>query len=57
MVAPKTLRSVARAIPYGIASLHELTPGTYQLKVGGSQVQQTVNIVAVEVTKINFASL
>jgi hypothetical protein len=48
MVAPKTLQSVARAI--------ELT-GTYQLKVGGSQVQQTVNIVAGEVTKINFASL
>jgi hypothetical protein len=46
MVCPKTLRFVARAI--------ELTPGTYQLKVGGSQVQQTVNIVAGEVIKISF---
>jgi hypothetical protein len=44
MVSPKTLRSVARAI--------ELTPGTYQLKVGGSQVKQIVNIVAGEVTAV-----
>jgi hypothetical protein len=49
MVAPKTLQSVALAI--------ELTLGTYQLKVGESQIQQTVNIVTDEVTKINFASL
>jgi uncharacterized lipoprotein YddW (UPF0748 family) len=35
----------------------ELTPGTYQLKVDGSRIQQTVNVVAGEVTKVNFASL
>ncbi|MEG4912213.1 family 10 glycosylhydrolase [Microcoleus sp. B7-D4] len=35
----------------------ELSPGTYQLKVDGSQIQQTVNVVAGEVTKVNFASL
>lgn len=34
----------------------ELSPGTYQLKVDGSQIQQTVNVVAGEVTKINFGA-
>jgi hypothetical protein len=35
----------------------ELSPGTYQLKVDGSQIQETVNVAAGEVTKVNFASL
>ncbi|MEG4454399.1 family 10 glycosylhydrolase [Microcoleus sp. N9_A1] len=34
----------------------ELSPGTYQLKVDGSQIQQTVNVVAGEVTKINLGA-
>ena len=34
----------------------ELSPGTYQLKVDGSQIQQTVNVVAGEVTKMNFGA-
>ena len=34
----------------------ELSPGTYQLKVDGSQIQQTVNVVAGEVTKVNFGA-
>lgn len=34
----------------------ELLPGTYQLKVDGSQIQQTVNVVAGEVTKVNFGA-
>ncbi|MDQ2098222.1 MAG: family 10 glycosylhydrolase [Tychonema bourrellyi B0820] len=34
----------------------ELSPGTYQLKVDGSQIQQTVNVVAGAVTKINFGA-
>ena len=34
----------------------ELSPGTYQLKVDGSQIQQTVNVAAGEVTKINFGA-
>ena len=34
----------------------ELSPGTYQLKVDGGQIQQTVNVVAGEVTKINLAA-
>ncbi|WP_293206011.1 family 10 glycosylhydrolase [Microcoleus sp. PH2017_01_SCD_O_A] len=34
----------------------ELSPGSYQLKVDGSQIQQTVNVVAGEVTKVNFAA-
>ncbi|MEG4034966.1 family 10 glycosylhydrolase [Microcoleus sp. S36b_A4] len=34
----------------------ELSPGTYQLKVDGSQIQQTVNVVAGDVTKINLGA-
>jgi len=34
----------------------ELSPGTYQLKVDGSQIQQTVNVVVGEVTKINLGA-
>ena len=34
----------------------ELSPGTYQLNVDGSQIQQTVNVVAGEVTKINLGA-
>ena len=34
----------------------ELSPGTYQLKVDGSQIQQSVNVVAGEVTKINLGA-
>ncbi|MEG4529132.1 family 10 glycosylhydrolase [Microcoleus sp. D2_18a_D3] len=34
----------------------ELSPGTYQLKVDSSQIQQTVNVVAGEVTKVNFGA-
>jgi uncharacterized lipoprotein YddW (UPF0748 family) len=34
----------------------ELSPGTYQLKVDGTQIQQTVNVVAGEVTKINLGA-
>ncbi len=35
----------------------ELSPGSYQLKVDGSQIQQTVNVVAGEVANVNFAGL
>jgi hypothetical protein len=34
----------------------ELSPGTYQLKVDASQIQQTVNVVAGDVTKINLGA-
>ena len=34
----------------------ELSPGTYQLKVDGSQIQQTVNVVAGAVAKISFGA-
>ncbi|MCW6050416.1 family 10 glycosylhydrolase [Lyngbya sp. CCAP 1446/10] len=34
----------------------ELAPGSYQLKVDGSQIQQTVNVVAGGVTKVNFGA-
>jgi hypothetical protein len=34
----------------------ELSPGSYQLKVDGSQIQQTVNVVAGGVTKVNFGA-
>ncbi|MBE9185517.1 family 10 glycosylhydrolase [Microcoleus sp. LEGE 07076] len=35
----------------------ELSPGSYLLKLEANQVQQTVDVVAGEVTKVDFASL
>ncbi len=51
--APGKVRQL-RADGKGWFGAIELAPGTYQLKVDGTQIQQTVNVVAGEVAKMNF---